>query len=340
MLPILQKHFLDLLRFSTGISSSQRPFFVSAEVTFRCNLRCGFCNIPDFNPIRQEAETGVMLKRLGECYNLGCRVISFTGGEPLMRQDLGTLAERCQELGYITGMVTNGLLLEKYAGSEWLHRMDTMAVSFLDDETGFNETRGRENAHAIVKKGIEAAVNQGLSPILFCTLTGDTLRFAEKTAIFADSLGIRVYFTLVQRAPREDYDKIDYVSLKVRDTDEAIRRLGEIRREYSCVRFDPDFEMMQANGGFNDHVDCQAARTVVSLKPDGSVCLPCPPKSLLSIPVSDSLAEVWSGEKATEIRRKRGTYAFCRDCQVNCMYVPSLIGHPIRLARWFRNAGK
>ena len=124
MIPVLKQHFVDVCRFSTGLSRKTRPFFVSCEVTFRCNLRCEFCNIPDVNPIPEEASTAVMEKRLEESYRLGCRIISFTGGEPLMRTDIGSLATRCHELGYFTGMVTNGLLLGKHVGSEWLHTLD------------------------------------------------------------------------------------------------------------------------------------------------------------------------------------------------------------------------
>jgi MoaA/NifB/PqqE/SkfB family radical SAM enzyme len=339
MIPVLAQYFLDFCRFSTGLSPKTRPFFVSCEVTFRCNLRCEFCNIPDFNPVPQEAPTEVMLKRLEESYRLGCRVISFTGGEPLMRSDIGELAAACRETGYFTGLVTNGLLLGKHVGSEWLHRIDAPAVSFLADEESYNRTRQAPNAYALVSRNIRDAVDAGLAPILFSTLTKDTLRHAEKTAAYAHDLGIKVYFSLVQRAPREEIDTIDYQALKVGDANAAMEHLRRLRKEYGCVRFDPDFERMQAAGGFNDFIDCRAAQTIVSIKPDGSVSLPCPPRTLLSIQADMPLEEHWKGDRAGHIRKARGTMPFCRDCQVNCMYLPSLIGHPVLISNWIRNNG-
>jgi MoaA/NifB/PqqE/SkfB family radical SAM enzyme len=339
MIPVLAQYFLDFCRFSTGLSPKTRPFFVSCEVTFRCNLRCEFCNIPDFNPIPQEAPTAVMERRLEESFRLGCRIVSFTGGEPLMRNDIGQLAQKSRELGYFTGLVTNGLLLGKHVGSEWLHRIDVPAVSFLADEESFNRTRRVPDAYAVVSRNIRDAVDAGLSPILFSTLTKDTLQYAEKTAAFAHSQGINVYFSLVQKAPREEFDTIDYTALKIRDAESAIKHLRSLRKEYGCVRFDPDFERMQANGGFNDCIDCRTAQTVVSIKPDGSVSLPCPPKTLLAISPDMPLEEHWKGEQAGRIRSARGTMPFCKDCQVNCMYLPSLIGHPVLLANWIRNNG-
>lgn len=339
MIPVMARYFPDFLKFFSGISDKNRPFFVSCEVTFRCNLRCEFCNIPDFNAVPDEAATEVMERRLEESYRLGCRVISFTGGEPLMRADIGSLAEKCRTLGYFTGLVTNGLLLGKYMDEEWLHRIDAPAVSFLANEESYNATRRVPTAYALVSRNIRTAVDSGLSPILFATLSRDTLRHAEETAAFADKLGIKVYFSLVQRAPREEYDTIDYAALKVTDAEAALERLRRLRKEYSCVRFDPDFERMQAAGGFNDFVDCRSAQTVVSIKPDASVSLPCPPKTLLTIPAGKPLADLWKGERAQAIRTARGTMPFCRDCQVNCMYLPSLIGHPVLLANWIRNNG-
>ncbi|MFA4859416.1 radical SAM protein [Methanoregula sp.] len=340
MIPVLTQHFVDFCRFSFGLSRKTRPFFVSCEVTFRCNLRCEFCNIPDFNPIPEEAATQVMEKRLEESYRLGCRVISFTGGEPLMRSDIGLLATRCCELGYFTGLVTNGLLLGKQVNSEWLHKIDAPAVSFLADEESYNRTRRIPNAYALVSRNIRDAVDAGLSPILFSTLTKETFQHAEKTAAFAHNLGINVYFSLVQRSPREEFDTINYESLKVSNAHSAIEQLRTLRREYGCVRFDPDFERMQAAGGFNDFIHCRAAQTVVSIKPDGSVSLPCPPKTLLSIKTDMPLEEHWNGKKARQIRSVRGTMPFCKDCQVNCMYLPSLVGHPVLLANWIRNNGR
>jgi len=324
----------DALRFTLGMSRETRPYFVSCEVTLRCNLRCEFCNIPSFNAVQNEAPAEQMLSRLREAHAMGCRMISFTGGEPLMRSDIDTLAEGCREQGYFTGLVTNGLLLGDHINAEWLHRLDAPAVSFLADEESFNRTRRHPRAYARIAGNIREAVDAGLSPVLFATLTRDTFCHAEKTAQFAHDLGLKVFFSLVQRAPREEFDTIDYAALKIADTEDALNALARLNNEYGCVRFDSDFERMQANGGFNDTIDCLAAQTVMTFKPDGSVCLPCPHYSLLSIPPEMPLAAHWSGEQATRIRRAKGTLPFCRDCQQICMHFPSLYGHPVRAVRW------
>jgi hypothetical protein len=136
--------------------------------------------------------------------------------------------------------MTNGLHLGNCLNTEWLYRLNVPAVSFLEDEAAFNRTRRSPDAYAAVRQNIVEAVDRSLSPILFSTLTKETIRFARKIPEFADSLGIRVYFSRIQRAPRQDFDTLDYSSLKITDIDEAFNLLHRFRKEYECVRFDPD----------------------------------------------------------------------------------------------------
>ena len=77
-------------------------------------MKCSFCNVWKRNIFKNEATTNDFKKRLNECWDLGCSVVSFTGGEPLLRRDLEKLMEfSSKKLGLFTGLVTNGLLLDK-----------------------------------------------------------------------------------------------------------------------------------------------------------------------------------------------------------------------------------
>jgi len=61
---------------------------------------------------------------------LGCLVISYTGGEPLLREDIEELLEFSnKKIGFYTGLVTNGLLLDKKI-NEISKYTDFLAVSF------------------------------------------------------------------------------------------------------------------------------------------------------------------------------------------------------------------
>ncbi len=338
MTHILRQYLPDLIRFSTGLSRKTRPFFLNCEPTLRCNFRCSFCNIPGNNPLPQEAAPEVLEARIEECYRMGCRIVSFTGGEPLMYNGIGRLVEKCHELRYYTGLVTNGFLLNNFLDAEWPGKLDLLAISFIDDETAFTASRGHATAYGVVKKNIHDAVERGLSPVFYSALTEDTLVHAEKTAAFAQSLGIATYFSFVLKTPREGLDTVNWDAQKISNTEKAISHLSAIRDTYKGVHFHPDIERLQVSGGFNKKVRCQAARTVVSLKPDGSVSLPCYIKTVHSIPPGMALACGWKSAVAVRVREACGRMECCIGCMNACMYAPSLIGNPIRILRWIRNS--
>ena len=119
------------------------PLFVHFECTYRCNMKCSFCNVWKKNIFKNEATTNDFKQRLYECWDLGCSVVSFTGGEPLLRDDLEELMEfSSKKLGTFTGLVTNGLLLDKKI-NEIKKYADFLGVSFdANNRKIYTNTRG------------------------------------------------------------------------------------------------------------------------------------------------------------------------------------------------------
>ncbi|MBN1696698.1 MAG: radical SAM protein [Spirochaetales bacterium] len=62
------------------------PMWVDFRITYRCNLRCGYCDMPN---IKMEEMTTDEVKRVIDKINAPGRVILLTGGEPLVRKDIG-----------------------------------------------------------------------------------------------------------------------------------------------------------------------------------------------------------------------------------------------------------
>lgn len=325
----LLKRPLDILSFITGFSPSTRPFFVLFEVTYRCNLRCGFCNIWKCGLYPKEAPTEKFKIRLRESWDLGCRLISFTGGEPLLRVDIAELLEYSLDLGFYVQLVTNGLLLDRHL--DCLKDLDFLAVSFTFDEHVYNCSRGVE-AFRKVRDNIVKATDAGLRPNIFCVLTNETVDHADETVNFAKELGLEVHFNSVDISPKEEYDDVDWISMKA-DDERVLKTLRELRRAYSGVKFNEFLMRMNVHGGFNEHLGCKAARTLVSLKPDASVSLPCPIFTVANSGES-SLTEFWRSKIAGLVRSRCGYFKFCRLCQYSCMCAPSLIGHPFYILKW------
>jgi len=85
---------------------------VAWEITRSCNLNCVHCRASSkFGPYPQELDTIKAKKVLDQIREVGQPIIILTGGEPLLRKDIFTLAEYGTKKGLRMVMGTNGTLI-------------------------------------------------------------------------------------------------------------------------------------------------------------------------------------------------------------------------------------
>jgi len=85
---------------------------VAWEVTRACNLNCVHCRASSqFGPYPQELDTIEAKKVLDQIREVGQPIIILTGGEPLLRKDIFTLADYGTKKGLRMVMGTNGTLI-------------------------------------------------------------------------------------------------------------------------------------------------------------------------------------------------------------------------------------
>jgi len=95
---------------------TELPRRLSLEVTARCNYACPFCYCvwherPELaGPELGTEEWGAILE---ECARRGVKEVQFTGGEPLLRDDLDELIDRARAAGLKTAVYTNASLLDE-----------------------------------------------------------------------------------------------------------------------------------------------------------------------------------------------------------------------------------
>ena len=93
---------------------SGRPLWLLAELTYRCPLQCPYCSNPiDFARRTQELATEDWLRVLHEARQLGAMQLGFSGGEPLLREDLEALIREARKLGYYSNLITSGVGMDE-----------------------------------------------------------------------------------------------------------------------------------------------------------------------------------------------------------------------------------
>ncbi|MBR9871163.1 MAG: pyrroloquinoline quinone biosynthesis protein PqqE [Gammaproteobacteria bacterium] len=127
------------------------PLWLLAELTYRCPLQCPYCSNPlDYADREQELSTEQWLDVLRQGRAMGAAQLGFSGGEPLVRQDLPELIAGARELGYYTNLITSGLGLTEAKVQAFAEAgLDHIQVSFQASDPELN------NAVAGSKKAFE-----------------------------------------------------------------------------------------------------------------------------------------------------------------------------------------
>lgn len=144
-------------------SADKKPVVVW-NMTRRCNLGCRHC----YAQATGEAGRGELSLEEGKALiadlaAYGAPVLLFSGGEPLMREDLPELAAWAVEKGMRAVISTNGTLITRRKASELKAiGLSYVGISLDGGRQTHDQFRGRQGAFDQALKGIENCQAEGL----------------------------------------------------------------------------------------------------------------------------------------------------------------------------------
>lgn len=139
--------FMAILGANAGASKRSKnmittpPFWLLAELTYRCPLQCPYCSNPvEIAQIKDELDTETWFRVMAEARKLGAVQLGFSGGEPLVRDDLTDLVTEGRRLGYYTNLITSGIGLtaDKIANLKEAG-LDHIQISFQASNAELND---------------------------------------------------------------------------------------------------------------------------------------------------------------------------------------------------------
>lgn len=145
------------------------PLWLLAELTYRCPLQCPYCSNPlDFARHQEELTTAQWIEVFRQARELGAAQLGFSGGEPLVRQDLAELIAAARELGYYTNLITSGIGLTEARIAEFAEAgLDHIQISFqAADEEVNNLLAGSKKAFAHKLEMARAVKQHGYPMVL------------------------------------------------------------------------------------------------------------------------------------------------------------------------------
>ena len=151
----------------------QRRPVVVWNATKRCNLRCEHCYAgADCEAAVNELSTAEAKALVDDLADFGVPVLLFSGGEPLVREDLAELVAYADDAGLRPVLSTNGTLLTRERARELKAAGLKYAGVSVDGLPERNDRiRGEEGAFDAAVRGIEACLDVGLKTGLRYTIT-------------------------------------------------------------------------------------------------------------------------------------------------------------------------
>jgi len=333
-------------------SGFDRPYVVSWNLTYRCNLACEHCYL-DAGPnplVKTEEFSDRSELSTDDCFKVVDEIAAFapecltilTGGEPLLRRDILAIVRRCAERGLWPVVGTNGvkvtanvarLLAE--AGARGL----ALSLDALDPDR-HDRFRAVQGAWENTVRGAEVLRDAGL-PFLIQTTVGRHNRDElEGIAAFAcDRLQARVwnlYFLVptgrgpfVSDISPAEYDEVlralarmqrDYAGrmlVNAKCAPHFIRTAFQAEREQSATEAERDAGASYLKVYSGGAGGCPAGTHYFGIRPNGDVT-PCPylPQFAGNLKTA-RLADLWDDSPVfTRLRRRDDLGGRCGACEL------------------------
>ena len=321
--------------------SFARPYVISWNLTYRCNLACEHCYLDAGGTPLVGTENFADRSELGteECFRVIDEIATFapecltilTGGEPLLRRDILEIVRRAAERGLWVVVGTNGVSITENlarrladAGARGL----SLSLDALDPERHdrFRNVRG---AWRNTVEGAEILNRTGLPFIVQTTAGAHNRGELEAIADFAHERLAAKVWNLYFLVPT---GRGQYVSdITAEQYDDVLASLYRIQRKYDGrmlvnAKCAPHYiKTVLENGGSapvrtyaGGAGGCPAGTHYMGIRPNGDVT-PCPYLPVFAGTLRrSSLADLWTSSGLfTDIRRRTSLGGRCGECEMN-----------------------
>ena len=295
------------------------PLRMDLALTFKCQNDCVHCYAggPHETPELTTTQWKSVIDKLSE---IGVFIVTFTGGEPTLREDLTDLLLYAQNKGMVTGLITNGRKLKDKAYVEKLEKagLDFVQITLESHKPLVHDKMtGAKGSWKETLAGIRNAVQSQIYVSTNTTLSKqnapsflDTVDFIKSLDVDAFGCNSLIYSGKANAVSQEfalPVETLKELLPKIRDKAHqlGLKFLWYTPTQY--CRFDP----VQMGLGVKS---CTAAMINMCVGPNGDV-YPCQSyfESLGNILV-DQWEKIWNHPLAVKLRNREYAEPKCKGC--------------------------
>lgn len=252
--------------------NQQKPLSVTYCTTNRCNLRCSYCSLPERKG--DELSTHRVLTLIDEFRAAGVQRLGLAGGEPLLRNDIGTIINHAKEKDLFVSVTTNGTLITKRLDA--LKKLDIVLVS-MDGPQAVHNLTGKENVEKLMAN-IHLLQKNGVNVATSTVLTKPTIDNLDFMFDVSKQMKLKLAF--------QPYSRIWYTSLAGNRSDalqpslneykQAIRRIMDEKKKGALVTSSMSYLNLIKDGTNPQAKKCLAGKRYCYIDTNGDI-YPCSP---------------------------------------------------------------
>ncbi|MCW3982408.1 MAG: radical SAM protein [Candidatus Bathyarchaeota archaeon] len=295
------------------------PLRMDVALTFRCQNDCIHCYAggPHQTPELTTTQWKTAIDKLSD---VGVFILTFTGGEPTLRDDLPELLQYAQNKGIVTGLITNGRRLKD---KEYVAELERSGLDFAQITLESHKPKvhdamtSAEGSWKETVAGIKNAVNSQIYVSTNTTLSKHNAGDFLTTVDYIKELGVDAFGcnSLIYSGKAPDVDEFALT------TDELKALLPQVREKAQLLGlkflwYTPtqycELDPVQLGLGIKS---CTAALINACVGPNGDV-YPCQSyfENLGNI-LTEPWEKIWHNPLAEKLRNREYVEDKCRNCR-------------------------
>ena len=295
------------------------PLRMDLALTFRCTNNCIHCYAggPHETAELNTTQWKEVIDRLSQ---IGIFILTFTGGEPTLREDLPELLQYAQNKGMVTGLITNG---RKLKDEDYVKTLEKAGLDFAQVTLESHNPKTHDLMTAAkgswkeTVAGIKNAVRSQIYVTTNTTLSKynapeflKTIDYIKELNVAAFGCNSLIYSGKANAISQEfalPIEALKELLPKIRDKAQLLNLKFLWYTPTQYCRFDP----VQLGLGVKS---CTAAMINMCVGPNGDA-YPCQSyfESLGNILV-DKWEQIWNHPLAVKIRNREYVEPKCKDC--------------------------
>jgi radical SAM protein with 4Fe4S-binding SPASM domain len=311
--------YLDVKTVEPFTQKLSAPLRMDMALTFKCQNDCVHCYAGGPHETA-ELSTEQWKEVIDRLHKIGVFVLTFTGGEPTLREDLPDLLLHAQKRGAVTGLITNGRRLKD---KNYVEKLEKAGLDFVQVTLESHKPEAHDlmtAVHGSWKETVAGIRNVVATSIYVTTNTTlskynasdflETMDFLKQLGVAAFGCNSLIYSGKASGMSEEfvlPLETLNELLPKIRDKANqlGLKFLWYTPTQY--CRFDP----VKLGLGVKS---CTAANINMCVGPNGDV-YPCQSyfESLGNI-LKDGWPKIWNSPLAVRIRNREYAEPKCKEC--------------------------